>query len=119
MFGEGYLLEDETLDWFYAQYAQSDEDRRDWRFSPLLADELAGLAPAIILLAGLDPLLDEGKAYAARLEQAGVNVECIVAEGLTHDLLRTLSIVPEVTEVYDQLAVGVRSWLQAEGTGSR
>ena len=119
VFGEGYLLEDETLDWFYAQYAQSDEDRRDWRFSPLLADELAGLAPAIILLAGLDPLLDEGKAYAARLEQAGVDVECIVAEGLTHDLLRTLSIVPEVTEVYDQLAVGVRRWLQAEGIGSR
>lgn len=111
VFGEGYLLEDETLDWFYGHYARTDADREDWRFSPLLAESLEGVAPAIVLLAGLDPLLDEGRAYAERLRSAGVDVQCLLEPGLTHDLLRLVSIVPQVTQVYDQLVAGVGQWL--------
>lgn len=113
LFGEGYLLENETLEWFYDHYARTPADRSDWRFSPLLADDLAGVAPAVIALAGLDPLLDEGRAYAGRLREAGVEVEQVELPGLTHDLLRMALVVPDVLQVYDRLAVALRTLLRA------
>ena len=55
-----------------AIYETDPADRRDWRFSPLHAPDLAGVAPALLLLAEYDPLLDEGLAYGRRLQAAGV-----------------------------------------------
>ncbi len=107
LFGEGYLLESDTLEWFYNHYARTPQDRQDWRFSPLLAKDLSGVAPAIVALAGLDPLLDEGRAYVERLRAAGVDVEVTELPGLTHDLLRMASVVPDVLRVHEQLCVAL------------
>ncbi|MGN8262182.1 alpha/beta hydrolase [Pseudomonas sp. SMSB3] len=107
LFGEGYLLESDTLEWFYDHYARTPQDRHDWRFSPLLAEDLHGVAPAIVALAGLDPLLDEGRAYVERLREAGVAVELIELPGLTHDLLRMASVLPEVLEVHERLGAAL------------
>jgi acetyl esterase len=71
---EGYLLTRATMAWFYRQYLAAPEDAGDWRASPLLAPNLAGVAPAYVLTAGYDPLGDEGDAYAKRLAEAGVPV---------------------------------------------
>lgn len=71
---EGYLLEADDLQWMFGQYLNKEAERHDWRFAPLEAPDLEGLAPAHIVLAEYDPLLDEGRAYAKRLEQAGVQV---------------------------------------------
>ncbi|MBV4487251.1 alpha/beta hydrolase [Pseudomonas sp. SWRI153] len=103
LFGEGYLLENDTLEWFYQHYARAPEDYLDWRFSPLLAEDLRGVAPAIVLLAGFDPLLDEGQAYVDKLREHGVRVEVERCEGLTHDLLRLASVVPGVLEVHGRV----------------
>jgi acetyl esterase len=65
------------------------------------------------VLAGLDPLLDEGRAYAGRLREAGVEVELVELPGLTHDLLRMALVVPDVLQVYDRLAVALRALLRA------
>lgn len=108
LFGEGYLLESETLEWFYRHYAREASDRLDWRFSPLLAAGYQGMAPALIALAGHDPLLDEGRAYARRLQDEGVKVELIEYEGLIHDFLRLQSVVPDIDGVYDQLSLALR-----------
>lgn len=113
LFGEGYLLESETLEWFYRHYANEPTDRLDWRFSPLLAPGCPGLAPALIALAGHDPLLDEGRAYARRLQAQGVSVELIEYTGLIHDYLRLQSVVPEIDEVYGQLSQALRIALTA------
>ncbi|WP_156330602.1 alpha/beta hydrolase fold domain-containing protein, partial [Pseudomonas thivervalensis] len=113
LFGEGYLLESETLEWFYRHYANEPTDRLDWRFSPLLAPGYPGLAPALIALAGHDPLLDEGRAYARRLQEQGVSVELIEYTGLIHDYLRLQSVVPEIDEVYAQLSQALRAALTA------
>ncbi|UTL92668.1 alpha/beta hydrolase [Pseudomonas fluorescens] len=111
LFGEGYLLESDTLEWFYDHYARTPQDRQDWRFSPLLAEDLSGVAPAIVALAGLDPLLDEGRAYVERLREAGVAVEVMELPGLTHDLLRMASVVPDVLQVHERLCVALgRAW---------
>lgn len=103
LFDEGYLLESATLEWFYSQYQRTTDDRLDWRFSPLLCDDLQGVAPAFVALAQYDPLLDEGQAYAERLEQAGVAVTCR-RYAATHDLLRMGAVMPGIDQVYAQLA---------------
>ena len=72
--GEGYLLTRESIRYFRGAYLPDDKDRGDWRASPLLAASHAGLPPALVLTAGYDPLVDEGRAYAERLAQAGVEV---------------------------------------------
>lgn len=109
LFGEGYLLESETLEWFYRHYANDAADRLDWRFSPLLATDFQGMAPAVIALAGHDPLLDEGRAYARRLQEHGVTVELIEYTGLIHDFLRLQSVVPDIDNVYTQLTQSLRT----------
>ncbi|MGG5292290.1 alpha/beta hydrolase [Pseudomonas shirazensis] len=103
LFDEGYLLESATLEWFYQQYQRIADDRLDWRFSPLLCENLSGVAPAFVALAQYDPLLDEGQAYAERLQQAGVAVNC-QRYAATHDLLRMAAIMPGIDEVYGQMA---------------
>ena len=104
LLSEGYLLETDTLEWFYDHYARTPDDRTDWRFSPLLAPDLSDVAPAFIALAGFDPLLDEGRAYAERLAQQGVKLECQVFEGLVHDFLRMRMVTQEIDAVYECLA---------------
>ncbi|MGN8346873.1 alpha/beta hydrolase [Pseudomonas sp. SMV71] len=111
LFGEGYLLESQTLEWFYRHYANEPADRLDWRFSPLLAPAHPRMAPALIALAGHDPLLDEGRAYARHLQAQGVSVEVIEYSALIHDFLRLQSVVPEIDEVYGQLSEALRAAL--------
>jgi len=87
MFGNGFLLDAVTIEWFFGQYIDR-ADRHDWRFAPLEADDVDGVAPACIILAECDPLLDEGLAYADRLRAAGVAVELELYRGLTHDFIK-------------------------------
>ncbi|HMA90684.1 MAG TPA: alpha/beta hydrolase [Burkholderiales bacterium] len=72
--GEGYLLTKASMHYFRSQYLPRREDWSDWRASPLLAPSLAGLPPTLLITAGFDPLVDEGKAYAERLAREGVQV---------------------------------------------
>ena len=71
-FAEGYFLTKESMDWFEGHYLPPGVDRTDPRVSPLLHPVPANLAPAHIITAGFDPLLDEGRDYARMLEMAGV-----------------------------------------------
>jgi acetyl esterase len=73
--GEGYLLTKKSMHYFRGHYLPNENDWRDWRASPLLAQRLAGLPPAFVMTAGFDPLRDEGRAYAERLKAEGVATE--------------------------------------------
>ena len=86
-FAEGFLLDAATIDWFFGHYIAPSE-RTDWRFAPLLADDLEGVAPACVVLAECDPLVDEGVAYADRLRAAGVPVALDIHRGMTHDFIK-------------------------------
>src|SRR5207245_1775150 len=63
-FAEGYLLTREGMRWFIAHYLTAEAEAADWRASPIRAQSIAGLPPALIVTAGFDPLRDEGEAYA-------------------------------------------------------
>jgi acetyl esterase len=85
LFAEGFLLTKREIDWFEAQYlGGSGVEPTDPRVSPLLADSLAGLPPALIATAGFDPLRDEGDRYAAALRAAGTPVDLRSLGSLTH-----------------------------------
>jgi acetyl esterase len=81
---EGYFLSRAVMEWFSGHYLADRSQGTDWRVSPLRAKDLAGLAPAIVCTAWFDPLRDEGVAYAAALETAGVPVKHYAGEGLIH-----------------------------------
>jgi acetyl esterase len=83
-FAEGYVLTRNTITWFYKQYLRSRSDVNDFRFGPLIADDLSNLPPALVLVAGYDPLRDEGVDYAKRLIEAGNRVTLVNYEGMIH-----------------------------------
>jgi acetyl esterase len=98
-FAEGYLLDKTSIDWFFAQYIPH-EQREDWRFAPLLAPDVDGVAPACVILAECDPLVDEGLAYADRLRAAGVPVELELYRGLTHDFIKMGRAIPQALDAH-------------------
>ncbi|MDO8605205.1 MAG: alpha/beta hydrolase [Phaeospirillum sp.] len=86
--GEGYLLTAHDIDWFTEQYfVGRSSPVLEPDASPLHAPSHAGLAPALVLTAGFDPLVDEGQAYAALLAKAGVPVRAVCLEGAIHGCL--------------------------------
>jgi acetyl esterase len=84
-YATGYgVLEARTMAWFRDHYLGSAADAEDWRASPLLAENHAGLPPALVITAECDVLHDEGVAYARALAGAGNAVEHIEASGMIH-----------------------------------
>ena len=83
-FKEGYILSRNSITWFYRQYLRSGKDVNDFRFAPLIHDDLSGLPPSLIVVAGYDPLRDEGIEYARKLIEAGNRVRLSNYEGMVH-----------------------------------
>jgi acetyl esterase len=94
LFANGFLLDAAMIDWFF-DHAIDPHHRRDWRFSPLYADDVEGTAPACVIVAECDPLADEGVAYADRLRAAGVPVQLDLVRGMTHDFIKMGRVLKE------------------------
>jgi acetyl esterase len=103
-FGRGYLLELESIRFFQNKYLRHVRDYDDWRASPLLREDLAGLPPALILTAGFDPLLDDCVAYADHLRAAGVKVEYHCFDGMVHGFLTLGKMFSAAREASDLAA---------------
>jgi acetyl esterase len=106
-FAEGYLLDAAAIEWFFHQYID-EAQRTDWRFAPLLADELEEVAPACVILAECDPLVDEGIAYADRLRAAQVPVQLELYRGVTHDFIKMGRAIPEAHAAQQAAAEALR-----------
>ena len=93
--GSGYLLTRDTIQYFVGHYLPEPEMLRDWRASPLLHTNHAGLPPALVLTAGYDPLRDEGAAYAERLTNAGNRASYVCFERQIHGFITMGRVLDE------------------------
>jgi acetyl esterase len=89
-FCEGYLLSRETMLWFDDCYRADDDD---WRYSPMLKSQ-AGMPPTLVLTASLDPIRDQGRAYAAACIEAGVPTIFREARGNIHGFINLRKAIP-------------------------
>lgn len=103
-FASGHLLEARTLEWFYQHYQSGPQDRLDPRFSPLLGNVPAQVAPMLMLIGDHDPLYDQAVAYAQKARDAGIAVQCQVYPGMTHDFVRMGALVDEAEQAQTLIA---------------
>ncbi len=111
LFANGFLLDAASIEWFFGHYLDRAQ-RHDWRFAPLEAEDHSGLAPACLVLAECDPLVDEGIAYADTLRAAGVPVQLELYRGVTHDFIKMGRQIPEALTALDACATAIREYLQ-------
>ena len=110
--GEGYLLTKQGIEFFRAGYLPKRKDWTDWRASPLLAADHRGVAPAYVLTAGFDPLLDEGRAYADKLSDAGVEVEYREYADMIHGFILFGGVLDTANAAVAECCVRLRSAFQ-------
>jgi acetyl esterase len=114
LFGEGFLLTNDQMDWFEANYlGESRSGASDPRASPLLAEDLSGLAPALVVTAAFDPLRDDGEEYAAALRAAGTPATLRRFPGLMHAFLSAAGISRSCREALIEVAGATRAMFAA------
>lgn len=106
-FADAPWLSAGLMEWFERHALPESLDRTDPRVSPMLGD-LTGLAPALVVIGGFDPLRDEGLAYAHRLEHAGVPVVVKVEPTLPHGFIHLTGISRRAARATDDIADAVR-----------
>ena len=113
-YAQGPVLDAPAIAWFFDNYVNSRAEREDWRFAPLRAPDVSGIAPAWIGLAECDPLHDEGVQYADKLRAAGVNVELKTYRGVTHAFLQMGRVLPEARQIQQDAARALRTAFRME-----
>jgi acetyl esterase len=104
---EGYFLTAADMAWFWDHFVP-EVHRSDPRAVPARADDLTGLAPALVMTAEYDPLRDEGERYADRLLDAGVPVEVIRYHGVVHGFVSRWHTMARAERAHDELAAAFR-----------
>lgn len=110
-FATGLVLEQPHIDWFFGQFIDA-RDREDWRFAPLNAPDVEGVAPAWVGLAECDPLVDDGIAYADKLRMGGVPVDLEIYRGVTHEFIKMGRALPEARRAHADAAAALSRALQ-------
>lgn len=110
-FGEGYVLTRPSMDWFEECYAA---DPEDWRYSPLVKSQ-AGMPPTLVMTASLDPIRDQGRAYAAACVEAGVRTSYIEAQGTVHGFINLRRAIPSATDDISQGVAALKLLLSEVG----
>lgn len=101
-------LHSSMMPWFWKHYLREDADLRNKYVAPLMADDLTGLPPAIIITAEFDPLRDEGEQYAVRLNDAGGMVKLRRFNGVVHEFFGLAGAVSKAKEAVNYAAEGLR-----------
>ncbi|UCE85542.1 MAG: alpha/beta hydrolase [Deltaproteobacteria bacterium] len=114
---EGYLLERETMQWFWNHYLADASDGAHPKASPLRAADLSGLPPATVLTAEYDPLRDEGEAYAERLREAGVATVHTRYRGMIHGFFAMTDMLDGAKAALEQASGELRrAFKSADGS---
>jgi acetyl esterase len=108
-FTKDVILTDDAVRASIERYIPDPAQRKDWRASPLLAPSLKGLPPALVVIAGYDPLSAEDEAYAARLEKEGVATTIRRYPGQMHGFMSNARLLPKANEVIDAIAAALNA----------
>lgn len=113
--GKGFLLTGAAMEWFRGHYLADPSEAQDPRASPIKANDLSGVAPALVYTAGFDPLRDEGHAYADRLAAAGVKTIHREFESLIHGFAGMRGALQAAARAMDDMVAGLRHELAQLG----
>ncbi len=106
--GQGYMLTKDGMDYYRDHYIEYEEQLKNPYASPLLAQEIGGLPPALILTAEFDVLTDEALAYAKRLKEAGVHVTCKCFDGMIHGFCCLGGMIDRASDAMNEIAAALR-----------
>ena len=112
LYANGFLLSEAQLQWMFANAVRSPRDYTDWRFSPVLADDIAGIAPLWLGLAECDPIVDDSLLWADKLRCAGVPVQLELYHGVIHEFIKMGRAIPEAHQALHDAAMALRQALQ-------
>ena len=107
---ENFILTKKVMEWFHDCYrpGQDDTENIPTEIAPILADDLDGLPPALVITAGFDPLCDEGEAYAKKLSTHGVKTKFLEFSEMPHSFV-TMAFIPGVKERLNEIAAAFKT----------
>jgi acetyl esterase len=105
---EGYTLSLDSMRWYWDHYLQSPADASNPYAAPLVAQNLQGLPPALVITAEYDPLCDEGEAYAKRLQEAGVATACRRYDGMMHGFFGMTAVLDKGKQAMVEACAALR-----------
>ncbi|HEX5378496.1 MAG TPA: alpha/beta hydrolase [Phenylobacterium sp.] len=111
-YADAFPLSRATMDWFMGHYMRAEDDPADPRLSPIRENDLSGLAPAVVVTAGFDPLVDQGEAYALRLRDAGSPTAYRCYDSLSHAFTAFTGVIPCADVACREIAGLVREGLE-------
>jgi acetyl esterase len=106
---DGFFLSYAELEFFQGLYLPAGTDLTDPRVSPLQAESLAGLPPAVVVLGQCDPIHPQGEAVAARLREAGVRAELLVYPGMIHGFYGMTTLFEQAEEAFEGTAAALEA----------
>ena len=107
-FCEGYALTKPSMDWYEESYSGPKDD---WRYSPMLKG-VEGLPPTFVVTASLDPIRDQGRAYAARCAECGVETIYWEAPGTIHGFIQLRKALPSAFEDLERCYAYLKPWVE-------
>jgi acetyl esterase len=105
-----FLFNKHSVEWYRSFYLVRSADAEDPLASPLRAETLAGLPPALVITAEYDPLRDQGEAYARRLADQGVQVKLSRYPGMAHGFFTSLGTLDAARSALFEAASVLRTW---------
>ncbi|MCI0787466.1 MAG: alpha/beta hydrolase [Chloroflexi bacterium] len=107
--GDGYSLTRDSMRWYWMHYLVDNEDANNPYAAPMMAEDLSGLPPALVITAEYDPLRDEGEAYAHKLEAAGVPTHCTRYDGMMHGFFGASAVLDKGKQAIDEASRELRA----------